>query len=143
MKKTPVDKAVDKAAFQFLANTQSKSEGCWTAGYQGKHVAITSLAVMAFLSAGHVPGEGKYGKNIERGVRWVLSMQKPNGLLANDGGHEMYHHGIATLMLAEVCGMMNKEKGKEVRKAVEKAVLLILKVPCWMPPPRRLALPAG
>jgi hypothetical protein len=125
LKKTPIDKAVDKA-LAFLANTQNKTDGSWTAG-RGKHVAITSLAVMAFLSAGHVPGEGKYGKNIERGVRWVLAQQRPNGLLANDGGHEMYHHGIATLMLAEVAGMTEGELGKEVRQKLEKAVAIILK----------------
>jgi squalene cyclase len=126
LKKTPIDKAIDKAV-EFLANTQNKTDGSWKAGRNGKHVAITSLAVMAFLSAGHVPGEGKYGRQIERGVRWVLSIQRPNGLLASEGGHEMYHHGIATLMLAEVCGMVNKDLGKEVRRAVEKAVALILK----------------
>jgi len=89
-------------------------------------VAVTSLAVMAFLSAGHVPGEGKHGLAIERGVRWVLAMQQPNGLIATEGGHEMYHHGIATLMLAEVCGMVNGELGKEVRRAVEKGVRWVL-----------------
>jgi squalene cyclase len=126
LKKTPADKAVDRA-LEFLANTQNKTDGSWTAGRQGKSVAITSLAVMSFLSAGHVPGEGTYGKTIERGVRWVLTMQQPNGLLATDGGQEMYHHGIATLMLAEVCGMVNKELSKEVRRALEKAIAVILK----------------
>lgn len=126
LKKTAVDRAVDRA-LEFLANTQIKGEGAWTAGRYGRNVAITSLSVMAFLSAGHVPGEGKYGAAIERGVKWVLAQQRPNGLLANEGGHEMYHHGIATLMLAEVSGMVNKELGKEVKRAVEKAVALILK----------------
>jgi hypothetical protein len=126
LKKTPVDKAVDKA-LEFLANTQNKGDGAWTAGGRGKDVAITGLAVMAFLSAGHVPGEGKYGKTIERGVRWILSMQRPNGLIGNNGAFQMYQHGIATLMLAEVAGMVDKDLGKEVRKAVEKAVALILK----------------
>jgi hypothetical protein len=125
LKKTPIDKAVDKA-LDFLAKTQNKTDGSWRAG-RDKHVAVSSLAVMAFLSAGHVPGEGKYGKTIERGVRWVLAQQRPNGLLANDGGHEMYHHGISTLMLAEVCGMVDKNLGKEVRKGVEKAIAVILK----------------
>src|SRR5947209_5363432 len=104
LKKTPMDTAVERA-LEFLHNTQNKSDGSWTAGRSGKHVAITSLAVMAFLSAGHVPGEGKYGKAIEKAVAWVMDRQRANGLIANDGGHEMYHHGIATLMLAEVCGM--------------------------------------
>jgi squalene cyclase len=124
-KKTPMDQAVDKA-LEFLHNTQNKSDGSWTGG-RTKHVGVSSLAVMAFLSAGHVPGEGKYGKTIERGVKWVMEQQRPNGLIASEGGHEMYHHGIATLMLCEVCGMLGKEKGKEVRKAVEKAVAIILK----------------
>lgn len=124
--KTPLDTSVQRA-LEFLANTQNKSDGSWTAGRTGKNVAITSLAVMAFLSAGHVPGDGKYGSNIEMGIRWVLSMQQPNGVLANDAGHEMYHHGIATLMLAEVCGMVDKELSKEVRRGVEKAITVILK----------------
>jgi squalene cyclase len=126
LKKTPVDKSVDKA-LEFLSNTQDLGTGSWPATRNGKNVAITSLAVMAFLSAGHVPGEGKYGKAIERAIRWVLAQQRPNGLIAGEGGHEMYHHGISTLMLAEVSGMVNKELGKEVRKAVEKAVAVILK----------------
>jgi squalene cyclase len=126
LKKTKIDQSVDKAV-EFLHNTQ-KNDGSWTAGRMGSsHVGITGLSVMAMLSAGHVPGEGKYGKTISKGVEWMLAQQKSNGLFASDNGHEMYHHGIATLMLAEVCGMLDKERGKEVRKAVEKAVLLILK----------------
>lgn len=123
-KKSAIDESVDKA-LAFLHNTQ-KSDGSWTAGNRS-HVGVTGLAVMAFLSSGHTPGEGKYGKTISKGVEWMLTRQKPNGLIADDGGHEMYHHGIATLMLSEVCGMLDKKQGKEVRKAVEKAVLLILK----------------
>jgi prenyltransferase beta subunit len=132
LKKTPVDKAVEKA-LAFLSNTQNKTDGSWTA-QGGKNVAITSLAVMAFLSAGHTPGEGKYGKVVERGVRWVLSTQQPNGLMASNGYQEMYHHGIATLMLCEAAGMMGKEKGKEVRRAVERAVAVILKAQRTQPP---------
>ncbi len=64
-KKTPVDQAVDRA-LEFLDNTQNKTDGSWTAGRTGKSVAITSLSVMAFLSSGYVPGEGKYGKTIEQ-----------------------------------------------------------------------------
>lgn len=126
VKKTPMDRAVERALV-FLHNTQNQADGSWTAGRGGRNVAITSLAVMAFLSAGHVPGEGKYGKTIERGVRWVLKAQQPNGLLASENNHAMYHHGIATLMLAEVAGMTDGALGKEIRKALEKAVGVILK----------------
>jgi hypothetical protein len=125
------DAAVDKAvenALVFLANNQDKVDGSWKApGRGGSNPAITSLAVMAFLSAGHVPGEGPYADVIDRGVRNVLKAQQANGLIAGDGGHEMYHHGIATLMLAEVCGMTDGELAKEVRQKLEKAVAIILK----------------
>jgi hypothetical protein len=124
--KEPFEKAVDKALV-FLNNMQSSS-GAWTMGGHGPNVAATSLAVMAFLSAGYVPGEGRYGKGIESGVRWVLTAQQPNGLIASVGGHhQMYHHGMATLMLAEVAGMTRGQLNKEVRKALEKAVAVILK----------------
>src|SRR5688572_2133385 len=75
------DKAMDEAverALKYLHNTQDKKDGSWrSAG--GKDGAITSLAVMAFLSAGHVPGEGPYGEAVEKGVAWVLRQQKPSG----------------------------------------------------------------
>src|SRR5262249_57606758 len=67
-KNTPLDRAVDRA-LAYLHNTQDRTDGAWRAGNQ-KNPAITSLAVMAFLSAGHVPGEGRYGPTLEKGVRW-------------------------------------------------------------------------
>jgi hypothetical protein len=122
---TPMDQAIDKA-LAFLQNTQDKTNGSWHSG-RTSNAAITSLAVMAFLSAGHVPGEGKYGETIEKGVRWVLKQQKDNGLIASEGGHEMYHHGISTLMLAEVAGMTDGKLAQEVREKLVKAVAVILK----------------
>jgi hypothetical protein len=115
-----VDESVARA-LAYLDRSQD-ADGGWN-----NNPALTSLSVMAFLSAGHVPGEGKYGKTIERGVRWVLKRQYPNGLVGVAGHHEMYHHGICTLMLAEVAGMTGKTLGKDVRRAVEKAVAIILR----------------
>jgi hypothetical protein len=124
-KKTEVDESIAKA-LEFLAATQDRTDGAWKLGAQKNHAA-TSLAVMAFLSAGHVPGEGKYGDTVEKGIRWVLKNQQANGLLANDGNLEMYNHGISTLMLAEVAGMTDGKLGEEVRGKLVKAVEIILK----------------
>lgn len=120
-------KEVDAAIARALAYLKSKQnqDGSWSA-YRGKHPAITGLAVMAFLAAGHVPGEGPYGEVVERGIRAVLKMQHANGLIATDAGHEMYHHGICTLMLAEVVGMTQGELAREVKAKLEKAVKIIL-----------------
>ena len=119
-----LDRAIDKALV-FLQNSQN-ADGSWMA--QGRSSpAITALSVMAFMAAGQVPGEGRYGETIEKGIRWVLKTQTETGLIGVPGGHEMYHHGICTLMLAEVSGMTQGDLAKEVRSKLVKAVKLTLK----------------
>ncbi|HWL08053.1 MAG TPA: prenyltransferase/squalene oxidase repeat-containing protein [Planctomicrobium sp.] len=122
--------AIDGAvalALTYLASQQSP-EGFWKTEAWGESTAITSLGVMAFLAAGYVPGEGTYGDQISRAVRWVISQQQPNGMLIRktQSHGPMYDHGICTLMLAEVCGMLSKADAVPVRQALEKAVRLIL-----------------
>jgi hypothetical protein len=53
-------------------------------GFDGgsRDPAISALCVMAFLSSGHVPGEGKYGATIEKGIRFVCNQQQQNGVFA-------------------------------------------------------------
>jgi hypothetical protein len=118
------EQAVDRA-LEYLQRSQAR-EGYWRSG-ASRNAAITGLAVMAFLSAGHVPGEGTFAETVEKGIRWVLTVQQNNGVIATDSGHEMYHHGICTLMLAEVAGMTNNPVGAEVRQKLEKAIAVILR----------------
>jgi hypothetical protein len=56
--------------------------GRLAAAWGARDPAITALCVMAFLSAGHVPGEGKYGGNIERGIKYVSDSQQQNGVFS-------------------------------------------------------------
>jgi hypothetical protein len=123
-----LDQAVDKA-LAFLQGSQNQ-DGSWSAGPRGfgqANPAVTGLCVMAFLSAGHVPGEGRYGDTVDKGVRWVLKAQQDNGLFAANQAQEMYHHGICTLMLAEAAGMTDGKLGEDIRKKLVKAVDVILK----------------
>jgi hypothetical protein len=113
-------------ALEYLKN-QQREDGSWSPGRGGRNIAVTGLAVMAFLSAGHVPGEGPYASTVEKGIRAVLKAQQANGLIAFDGNLEMYQHGICTLMLAEVAGMTEGPLADEVRKKLEKAILVTLK----------------
>jgi hypothetical protein len=130
----PSDREVDRSivrALSFLA-AQQKPSGAWQLKNpsRGQDAAsTTSLAVMAFMAAGHVPGEGPYGEAMERGVRWVLSNQRPNdGIFQNRAGNgPMYTHGICTLMLAEVAGMVDASLSDRVRSSLEKAILVILR----------------
>jgi hypothetical protein len=121
-----VDRAVERG-LDYLQLTQDKSDGCWRDPFLRPSSAVTGLAIMAFLSSGHIPGEGRYGPTVERGVRWLLRNQQANGLIADNGEQEMYQHGIATLSLAEVAGMTDAELGKDVRKGLQRALAVILK----------------
>jgi hypothetical protein len=127
-----VNRSTDKA-LDYLEQKQIKdgpNDGAWSAG----NMAVNALAVLAYLSRGHVPGRGKYGDTMEknvvkegvltRGRRFIVSKAHPNGLLSMAGGHgSMYEHGLTTLALAELYGM-SPDPGLE--KALRKAVDLIL-----------------
>jgi len=120
------DRAIERG-LEALQLMQNKTEGYWRDRRNHPNPAVTGLAVMAFLSAGHVPGEGRFGTTVEKGIRWILRIQRANGLIADDNNEEMYQHGIATLMLAEAVGMTDADLGENIRKAVVKAVRVILK----------------
>ena len=120
-----IDQAIVRA-LDFLAHQQLAS-GAWSGAELGPSPACTSLAIMAFLAAGHVPGEGPYAVQIERGVRWVIDQQGPQGLFMDQGNHgPMYTHGICSLMLAEVLGMTPQDSAAPVRKALERSIEIIL-----------------
>lgn len=112
----------------YLRHAQA-TDGCWkSTGFGSEHNAgITGLCVMAFLSAGQTPTEGEHARAVADGVRWVLAHQQANGVISTDRDYEMYHHGICTLMLAEVVGMCPPDLAGEVRPALARAVEVILK----------------
>lgn len=125
-----MDEAIDRGLL-FLRRTQNSSNGSWSGPRDGRSSgdpAVTALAVMAFLSAGHVPGEGRHGSAVEKGIRFVMTCQQANGLIGTSGGGatEMYHHGICTLMLAESAGMTEGALAEELRQRLERAVNLLL-----------------
>jgi hypothetical protein len=123
-----VNRATDKA-LDYLERVQVK-EGAQT-GAWNPNQAMNALAILAFLSSGHVPGRGKYGDVIEdgivkpglltRGRKYLCSIAAPTGFL---GTGSMYEHGLATLALAELYGM---DPDDEVEKKLRAAVDLIIK----------------
>lgn len=138
-----VDVAVDRA-LRWLASQQQSNGSFPTldAGQPG----VTSLCVMAFIAHGHLPGEGEYGKRLERATDFVLSCQKDNGLLAivaPDGpqitravNHDMgvsaiYNHGISSLMLSEMYGMSGPERAARIEKVVNRSISATLKMQHW------------
>jgi len=121
-----LDRAVVRA-LDYLVTKQRPSGGWEVDAFGGEATSATSLAVMAFLAAGHVPEEGPYAPALKRGIQYVIEHQQADGLLVSRQGHgPMYCHGISTLMLAEVCGMLEEPEATACREALEKSVRLIL-----------------
>lgn len=95
------------------------------------NTGITSLAVMAFLAKGHLPGRGRYGTVINRGIDYLLRQQLENGLLVcrDTAGRTtglMYEHSIATLLLSEVSGMVDTTRQNRIDQVLPKALLVLL-----------------
>lgn len=93
-------------------------------GYQVEHLdrghpGITALAGMAFLAGGNVPGRGRYGKNVERAVKYILSCVQDDGMISANGTR-MYSHAFATLFLAETYGMSHDSRVKAALEAATK-----------------------
>lgn len=128
--RSALDRQVDAAvvkALKFLRDVQSPTGGWVVDQYHGDATSAASLAMMSFLAAGHVPGEGAYAPTLDRGLDYLLQRQEANGLLVDRRGHgPMYCHGISTLFLAEVAGMVPDDRQVRVRQALERAVKLIL-----------------
>lgn len=91
-----------------------------------QNVAVTALCGMAFLSAGHTPGRGQYGDEVQKAIDFVLSRCEPAGFIVDEASKShgpMYGHGFATMFLAEVYGMTPRE---DVREKLDRAVRLIV-----------------
>ncbi len=81
--------------------------------------AIQGLALMALVAEGEDPRHGRYADTIRRGLDAMLQQQDEQGYF----GPTMYHHGFATLALAELYGMLDDER---LGSALARAVNLIL-----------------
>ena len=87
--------------------------------------AATGMALLPLLGAGHTHTKpGRYQKTIERGLFWLVKMQKPSGELFTTGSHHtaFYSHGIASMALCEAYGLT---KDKRLRDPAQKAIFYI------------------
>lgn len=116
------ESAVDKA-LEWLARHQ-EADGHWDLkkhrGSANGDTAVTGLALLAFLGAGHSEKVGKYKDNVQRAVKWLIAQQQADGKLEKPGDRPSgYNHSIAGLALAEAAGM---GRIQATRDAAQKAV---------------------
>lgn len=131
-----LESSVDKG-LRWLS-TQQQRDGSFESNDIGQP-AVTSLAIMAFLSRGHYPGEGPYGEQLDSAIDFVLSAQRSDGLFSyldargeykrHEPSHTAtYNHAVAGLMLGEVFGMCHGKRSERVRQAIERALIFTWKL---------------
>lgn len=105
-------------------------------------IAVTGLALLAFLGAGHThiqnqktdlsdgksglpPGE-QYRITVERGLKWLLSIQNPDGSFRNQRHQEkkenMFEQAMAILAISEAHGMTGDP---QLKYAAERALAFV------------------
>jgi hypothetical protein len=126
-----IDRSI-KRALNWLASRQD-ADGSFPTHASGQP-AVTSLAVLALLSAGEKPSVGEHGKRIDRAIDYVLSCQREDNLFVVDstdmgippyerGSHTAnYNHAIAELMLCEAYGSTDAARRLRMEKAIERGI---------------------
>jgi len=131
-----LDLAID-GGLQWLADTQIKdggAAGSWPS--QKFPTAVTSLAGLAFLANGHLPGnDGPHGSVVDAATKYVQSSMTGDGY-AGSIGDSMYVHAICTLFVLSYLGM-DQDAGKDAETAewCRRAVELIVNAQA-MPKPK-------
>ncbi len=123
---TPEVIAAVGRGLDYLARNQDRDGSFGGGGGPGgANAAVTGICGMAFLAQGNVPGRGKYAKNVEKVVDWMLKCgdQRTGLLHGPQTSHGvMYEHGFATLFLAEAYGMTQDDK---IKRRLQNAIRLI------------------
>ncbi|WP_411827537.1 prenyltransferase/squalene oxidase repeat-containing protein [Luteolibacter sp. AS25] len=141
-----IDQSVDKALV-WLSKRQA-ADGSFQAGHVMAQPAVTSFAIMAFLSRGHAPGHGPYGEALTRAIDYTLLCQHRDGYFAAEGiipdfrteqnaplpankvltslpnsVATSYNHAITSVMLAEVFGMVGDQQSYRIKTALDKSLI--------------------
>jgi hypothetical protein len=89
---------------QYMVATQSEN-GDWPSAGGEVGPGTTGMGLMVFLACGEDPNFGPYSNHIRRSVRNIIKSQDAHtGIM----GMSMYHHGFATLALAEAYGVVDE-----------------------------------
>jgi hypothetical protein len=122
---TPESEAALEKGLQWLARNQG-AEGNWGCSDLG----LVAMGALAFMAAGHAPGRGRYGRELERALEFVISRAKPSGLLnIADAQRDMYNHGLATFVLGQAHGMTTS-KDRKLNRVLDSALKLIANTQC-------------
>jgi hypothetical protein len=87
---------------------------CGGKGFPEFDVGVTSLAVLAFLGAGHSPARpGPNQRHVRKGLDFLLGAQDGSGAFGDRNKNYVYNHALATLALSEAFGMTRERRYAE------------------------------
>src|SRR5262245_42697686 len=133
-----IDDETKKSIVKGLAWLAAKQnpDGSWSDGRYLHNTAITSFALLAFMSQGNLPNQGQYGPEVNKGARFLMAAAQNISVTDRETGKKlegayiigarggnMYAHGMATLALAELSGQTGDE---EMRAILRRATDLII-----------------
>ncbi|MEZ6089672.1 MAG: prenyltransferase/squalene oxidase repeat-containing protein [Pirellulaceae bacterium] len=123
-----IDQAIQRGLTSLVAH--QTPEGSFQDGRGtglGRNVAVVSLAGLALLSRGSLPGRGPHAQTVDRCVDYIAkACQDDTGFIVvreSVSRGAMYGHGFATLFLAEVFGISNRN---DLQRKLAAAVGLIV-----------------
>ncbi len=109
-------------ALTYLVQAQD-ADGGWSDKDFQSNTGVASLCILAFMSDGSRPRIGKYGRQIDRGVEFLLRNVQSSGVIVGKGANPygpMYEHMLSTLTLLLAFGDMPWET--EPRSVIGRAV---------------------
>ena len=93
---TPEAEAAITKGLAYLAKDGVQNpNGSW--GGSGNPVAETSVGLMAFMLKGYVPGQGEYGRLMDKAISYLINKgREQRGFMGTPNNHAgMYEHGLA------------------------------------------------
>lgn len=85
---------------------------------------VSALALLALFAGGHTTSQGHHPQVVALGLRYLLSLQKPDGSIGYTTPTTIYNHAIATLALSEA---YNASGDPALREPLERAVEFCVK----------------
>lgn len=91
-------------------------------------IAVTGLALLAFLAEGNTPFTGPYRRQVDNGFAWLRKRQKPSGVFDGPNTDFIYAHCIATIAVCEGYGLSGDPRLEKAAQACRAGLDFGLKV---------------